>query len=96
MPNLEAANDRLILKMDPKEEISSGGVYIAEASQEKPRRGTVLSAGPGRFTDQGVLIPMRAQAGDRVIVSQWAGNEFKFEGQEYVCVHDDDVMGFVR
>jgi|GEM_PF-226898 len=96
MTTLEAANDRLILKMDDKEEISAGGIHLAQDAQEKPRRGTVVSVGPGVFNDKGETNPMSAVVGDRAIVSQWAGNEFKFEGQEYVCVHIEDVMAWIR
>ncbi len=87
--------DRILVKRldEDKEQRSTGGIIIPDTAKEKPMEGKVVAAGPGRRTDDGKIQKLDVKVGDRVLMSKYAGTEVKIEGDEYLIMREDDVLG---
>lgn len=89
---LRPAHDRVIIKRDDPNKVSAGGIVIPDAATEKATKGTVLAAGPGKYSEKtAVLIPMTVKAGDRVMFHPFAGSELTVDGEQYHCMPESDV-----
>lgn len=88
-------SDRLIVRRKEKEEKTLGGIVLPDSAKEKPIEGDVIAVGPGRRTDGGQLVPMQVGTGQTVLFGKYAGTEIKLNGQEYVVLREDDVIGIV-
>lgn len=86
--------DRVLIKMMENEETTKSGIILAGKAQEKPQVAEVLAVGPGGKVD-GNEVEMYVKAGDRVIVSKYAGTEVKYEGEEYIIVKQNDILAIV-
>jgi len=94
--NLKPLGDRLVIEpSDDDVEKSAGGIYIPDTAKEKPQKGKVVAAGPGRTTDEGTLIKLAVKMGDIVIYSKYAGTEYVEGGTEYLIVRESDVLATV-
>ena len=90
-------NDRVIVKRMEEERKTASGIVIPDAAAKKPMQAEVIYVGPGRLDNNGKLIPMSVKPGDKVLIaSEWAGKEFKFEGQDFVQLSEDDIIGIVE
>lgn len=90
--NLEPIGDRIILKADDaKEEITKAGILIPAAAQPKPQIATVVAIGRGRFSDHGILIPLRVKIGDRVLFNPYAASEFKLNDETLYMLHEHEI-----
>ena len=93
---LKPLSDRLVIEpSDDDADISAGGIYIPDTAKEKPQKGTIVAAGPGRTTDDGTLIKLAVKKGDTVIYSKYAGTEYTEDGTEYLIVRESDVLATV-
>jgi len=86
-------HDRVVVKRIDAEDKSSGGVIIPDTAKEKPSQGEVIAVGPGGRDENGKLIPIDIQVGDRVLFGKWSGTEVKIDGQELLIMKESDVMG---
>ena len=94
--NLKPLGDRLVIEpSDDDVEKSAGGIYIPDTAKEKPQKGKIVAAGPGRTTDDGKLIKLEVATGDTVIYSKYAGTEYTEDGTEYLIVRESDVLATV-
>ena len=94
--NLKPLGDRLVIEpSDDDVEKSAGGIYIPDTAKEKPQKGTIVAAGPGRTTDDGTLVKLEVKTGDTVIYSKYAGTEYTEGGTEYLIVRESDVLATV-
>jgi len=91
--NLRPLHDRVIVKRLEEEKKSAGGIIIPDQAAEKPVRGEVLAVGTGKRGDDGKVIPMDVKVGDSVLFGKYSGSEVKIDGQEYVVMREDDLMG---
>ncbi|MBQ3075321.1 MAG: co-chaperone GroES [Clostridia bacterium] len=91
---LKPLNDRVVLKMVEAQETTASGIILAGAAKEKPEIAEVVAVGPGGVVD-GNKIEMTVKAGDKVIMSKYAGTEVKYQGQEYVIVRMGDILAIV-
>lgn len=85
--------DRVLLQRLDSEEKSAGGIIIPDSAKEKPQEGKVVAVGNGKTLDNGTKVPMQVQAGDRVLFSKYSGSEIKIDGEEYLIVREDDILG---
>jgi len=93
---LKPLGDRVIIEpLEAEAAKSAGGIFIPDTAKEKPQKGKVLAAGPGRTTDDGKLLPLPVKAGDTVIYSKYAGTEYKQDGKEYLIVREADILALV-
>ncbi|MGD8394015.1 MAG: co-chaperone GroES [Candidatus Eiseniibacteriota bacterium] len=94
--NVHPLSDRVLVKRIEEEEVKRGGIIIPDTAKEKPMQGEVMSVGPGRLDENGKRLPMELKNGDRVLMGKYSGTEVKIEGDEYVILREDDVLGVIR
>jgi chaperonin GroES len=88
--------DRILVKRLEEETKTKGGIIIPDTAKEKPAEGTVVAVGKGKVSEDGSVIPMELKAGDRVLFSKYGGTEVKINGEEYLIMGQDDVLGVVE
>ena len=93
---LRPLHDKVLVKRTEEEETSSGGIILSGSAKEKPSQGEVISVGPGKKTDTGEVIPVNVNAGDIVLFGQYAGNEVKVDGEEYLIMSESDIFGVIE
>ncbi len=85
--------DRVVVQPVPQDDKTAGGVYLPDTAKEKPMKGKVVAAGPGRMLKDGSLAKMEVAVGMTVLYSKFSGNEIKLEGEDYVILQEKDVLG---
>lgn len=93
---LKPLGDRVMIEVAKEEERTVGGIVLASNAQEKPQTGTVIAVGEGRVLDNGEKAPVAVKAGDSVMFEKYAGAEVKYEGKEYLIVHEKDIVAIVE
>ncbi|MBS12721.1 MAG: co-chaperone GroES [Gemmatimonadetes bacterium] len=88
--------DRILIKRVDEEEQVSGGIIIPDTAKEKPQEAEVVAVGPGRRGDDGDLIALDVRPGQHVLIGKYAGNEVEVDGEEYVILSEDDVLGILE
>ena len=94
--NLKPLNDRVLVKRLETEENTAGGLFIPDTAKEKPSRGEVVAAGPGKVAEDGKLIAMTVKKGDTVLFSKYAGTEIKLDGVEHLVMREDDILAIIE
>lgn len=89
-------NDRLLVKRLAEEEKTAGGIIIPDSAKEKPAEGEVVAVGPGKLNDKGTRVALQVAAGDRVLFSKYGGTDVKFDGEEYLIMREDDILGILE
>jgi len=79
-----------------EQEQMRGGLYIPDTAKEKPQEGEVLAVGNGKLLDNGQRIAIDLKAGDRILFGKYAGTEIKLDGEEYLILREDDILGVVE
>jgi chaperonin GroES len=88
--------DRIIVQRIEEEEKTAGGIIIPDTAKEKPQIGKVIAVGNGRKTEDGTVVPMDVKKGDKVLFSKYAGSEVKLDGDEFLIMKEDDILGIVE
>ncbi|RYZ72231.1 MAG: co-chaperone GroES [Proteobacteria bacterium] len=86
-------HDRILVRRMAEEEKTAGGLFIPDNAKEKPQKGEIIATGKGRITEDGKVPPLEVKAGDKVLFSKYAGTEIKLEGQEYLMMKEEDILG---
>ena len=94
--NIRPLNDRIIVRRLEEQEQMRGGLYIPDTAKEKPQEGEVLAVGNGKLLDNGQRIAIDLKAGDKILFGKYAGTEIKLDGDEYLILREDDVLGVVE
>jgi chaperonin GroES len=91
---LKPIGDRIIVRREAAEEKTSGGIILPDTAQNKPQRGEVIAVGPGKLKADGTRNTMQLKAGDHVLFTSWAGDEFQDRRQkdEILVMHEGDVL----
>jgi chaperonin GroES len=84
--------DRVLICPDESEGISAGGIVLPDNAKEKPQRGKIVAAGPGKLNKKGERLPMPVAVGDSVIYGKFAGNDIEIEGEDYKVLHADEIL----
>lgn len=92
MATLRPLNDRIVVKGVTPEEKTIGGIILPDSAQEKPTEAEVIAVGPGKIMDNGKVVPVDVQVGDRIIYAKYGGTEVKVGGEEYVILRADDIL----
>ena len=87
--------DRIIVLRVDEEEKTSGGIIIPDTAKEKPQEGKVVAVGKGKVGDDGKVQPLDVKKGDRVLFGKYAGTEIKIDGEEYLIMTEDDILGTI-
>jgi len=93
--NIRPLHDRVVVKREPEERKSPGGIVIPDTAGEKPTFGRVLAVGQGKVLDNGQARPLEVKVGDRVLFGKYSGTEVKVNNEEIVVMREDDVMAVV-
>ncbi len=87
--------DRVLVQRVEAEEKTAGGILLPESAKEKPKEGVVISIGEGKQLDNGQRSTFSVKKGDRILFTSYAGTEVKHEGEEYLIMREDDILGIV-
>jgi len=92
---LRPLGDRVLVKAIEKKDEVRSGLIIPDTAKEKPQEGEIIAAGKGKVGEDGKLIPMDVKTGDKILYGKYSGTEIKVEGQEYLIMHQDDILGII-
>lgn len=93
---IKPLGDRLLVQRLEAEEKTKGGIVLPDTAKEKPKEGKVVSVGRGRITDEGKTVPLNVKEGDKILFSSYAGTDIKIEGEEYLILREEDVLGIIE
>ena len=94
--NFRPLHGRVAVKRVEEEQKTKGGRISPDTAKEKPMQGEVLAVGPGARNEDGDLIPMGVQVGDRVLFGKWSGTEVKIDNEELLIMKESDIMGVLE
>jgi chaperonin GroES len=86
-------HDRVLIKRIAEQETVRGGIIIPDSAKEKPQEGEVVAVGNGKILENGQRVPLDVKEGDRILFGKYAGSEIKVEGEEYLILREDEVLG---
>ncbi len=87
--------DRVVLEPQEAQEKTKGGIVLPDTAREKPQEGKVVAVGKGKTADDGKVVPMEVKVGDRVLYGKYSGSEVTVDGEEYVVLHESDILGVI-
>ncbi len=93
---LRPLQDRILVKRVEEETTTKGGIIIPDTAKEKPAEGVVTAVGIGRIGEDGKRIALEIKKGDKILFSKYGGTEIKIEGEEYLIMREDDVLGIIE
>ena len=89
-------HDRIIVQRLEEEEQQVGGIIIPDTAKEKPQQGKVVAVGKGKVKEDGGIQPMDVKAGDTILFGKYSGQEIKLDGDDYLIMREDEVLGVVK
>jgi chaperonin GroES len=92
---LRPLHDRILVKRLAEGDEKHGSIIIPDSAKEKPQEGKVIAVGTGKVTEEGRKIPLDVKAGDRILFGKYSGSEIKLDGQEYLTMREEDVLGIL-
>lgn len=93
--NLKPLADRVVAKPLEEEDKSPGGIILPDTAKEKPQRGKIVAAGPGKLDENGKRVAMEVKKGDVVLYGKYSGTEIKIDGEEYLIMRESDILAIV-
>ncbi len=94
--NIRPLYDRIVVKRIEEKETKIGGLFIPDSAKEKPQEGEVVAVGKGKRTDDGKLVALDVKAGDRILFGKYSGSDIKLDGDEYLIMREDEVLGVLN
>src|SRR5262245_2921078 len=94
---LRPLHDRVVVKrVEEQKEQMRGGIIIHDTAKEKPQEGEVVAVGQGKVLDNGTRLEMALKVGDRVLFGKYSGSEIKLEGEEFLIMREDEILGVIE
>jgi chaperonin GroES len=93
---IKPLGDRLVVKAVSGETTTKSGLFLPDTAKEKPQEGEVLAVGPGKVLDSGKRVASEIQIGQHVLFAKYAGTEVKLDGEDYLILRENDIMGIVE
>ena len=93
---LKPLQDRILVQRVEEESKTKGGIIIPDTAKEKPAEGKVVAIGNGKVSEDGKRIALEVKVGDRVLFGKYSGTEVKVDGEEYLIMREDDVLGIIE
>jgi chaperonin GroES len=94
--NIRPLYDRIVVKrIEAEAEKTHGGLYIPDSAKEKPQEGEVIAVGKGKRLEDGKVVQLDVQPGDRILFGKYSGSEIKLDGEEYIIMREDEVLGIL-
>ncbi len=94
--NIRPLYDRIVVKRIESTETMQGGLYIPDSAKEKPQEGEVVAVGKGKRLEDGKVIALDVKAGDRILFGKYSGSDIKIDGEEYMIMREDEVLGVLE
>jgi chaperonin GroES len=88
--------DRIVVRRIEQQEQKRGGIIIPDSAKEKPQEAEVVAVGRGKRLENGSLVPLDIKVGDRILFGKYSGSEVKMDGQEYLIMREDEVLGIIE
>ncbi len=88
--------DRLLVKRFNEEEKTKGGIIVPDSAKEKPAQGQVIAAGAGRVSDDGKMTALTVKKGDKILFGKYSGNEVSINGEDFLIIKEDEVLGIIQ
>jgi len=95
MAKLTPLHDRILVRRVDEGETVRGGIIIPDSAKEKPQEGEVIAVGAGKKNDKGERQPVDVKEGDRILFGKYAGNEIKIDGEEFLIIREEEVLGIL-
>jgi chaperonin GroES len=93
---MQPLGDRVLVQTIEEKEVKKGGIIIPDTAKEKPQEGKIVACGKGKTKDDGKLLPMDVKVGDKVLYGKYSGTEIKISGEEYIIMHQEDILGILK
>jgi len=94
--NLRPLDDRVVIKQSEAEDKTAGGIILPDTAKEKPQIGKIVAIGPGKLLDDGKRNKMSVKKNGKVIYAKYIGSEVEIDGEKYVILREDDILGIVE
>jgi chaperonin GroES len=94
--NIRPLYDRIVVKRIEDQETKIGGLYIPDSAKEKPQEGEVVAVGKGKRLEDGKVVPLDVQKGDRILFGKYSGSEIRIDGEELMIMREDEVLGVLE
>ncbi len=95
MASIQPLGDRVVVSAQAAEEKTASGLFIPDTAKEKPQKGTIIAAGPGRV-ENGTKIDMTVKKGDTVLYGKYSGTEISLDDEEYLIMRETDILGILK
>src|SRR6516225_8594008 len=96
MAKLTPLHDRIVVRRIEEGETVRGGIIIPDTAKEKPQEGEVIAVGKGKKNEEGKVFPLDVQEGDRILFGKYAGTEIKIDGEEFLIMREEEVLGIIE
>jgi chaperonin GroES len=93
--NIRPLYDRIVVKRIEEQETKVGGLFIPDSAKEKPQEGEVVAVGKGKRLEDGKVVALDVQKGDRILFGRYSGNEIRIDGEDLMIMREDDVLGIL-
>lgn len=93
---IKPLGDRIVVKARTGETQTKSGIFLPDTAKEKPQEGEVVAVGPGLMLGNGKRVVSELKSGQRVLFAKYAGTEIKLDGQEYLILRENDILGIVE
>jgi len=95
--NIKPLHDRVIVRrIEDNVNQTAGGLFIPDTAKEKPQEGEVIAAGEGKYKEDGTRQTLDVKAGDRVLFGKYSGSEIKLDGEEFIIMREDEILGIIE
>ena len=93
--NVRPLHDRVLVQRIEEEETVRGGIIIPDTAKEKPQEGEIIAAGNGRRKDDGAIVPLDVQTGDRILFGKYSGTDITLDNEEYLILREEDILAVI-
>ena len=95
--NIRPLYDRIVVKrLEDEKENKIGGLFIPDSAKEKPQEGEVVAVGKGKRLEDGKVVPLDVEKGDRILFGKYSGSEIRIDGEEFLIMREDEVLGVLE
>jgi chaperonin GroES len=93
---IQPLGDRVLVKPVEAKETKRGGIIIPDSAKEKPQEGMIAACGKGKTTEDGKVIALDVKVGDKILYGKYSGSEIKLDDEDYLIMHQDDILGILK
>ncbi len=95
MAKFTPLHDRILVRRIEEAETTRGGIIVPDTAKEKPQEGEVISVGKGKINEEGKVRPLDVKEGDRILFGKYSGTEIKLDGEEFIIMREEEVLGIL-